>query len=123
VRLTLGAYELSHSLAHWVNDGLMTFFFFTVGLEIKREMLVGRLSDLRTAALPIAAAAGGMIFPALIYAVLNMGGYGLSGWGIPMATDIAFSLAILSTLGNRVPLGISLFLTALPSPMILAPFW
>ncbi|MBL0379081.1 MAG: Na+/H+ antiporter NhaA [Desulfofustis sp. PB-SRB1] len=112
VRLTLGAYELSHSLAHWVNDGLMTFFFFTVGLEIKREMLVGRLSDLRTAALPIAAAAGGMIFPALIYAVLNMGGYGLSGWGIPMATDIAFSLAILSTLGNRVPLGIRLFLTA-----------
>lgn len=110
--LTLGGASLSHSLAHWVNDGLMTLFFFTVGLEIKREMLVGGLSDPRRAALPVAAAVGGMIFPALIYWVFNGGATSMSGWGIPIATDIAFSLAILSTLGNRVPFGIRIFLTA-----------
>jgi len=110
--ITIGTAVLSHSLAHWVNDGLMTLFFFTVGLEIKREMLVGGLSDPRKAALPVAAAIGGMLFPALIYAFLNGGSNSLSGWGIPVATDIAFSLAILSTLGNRIPLGIRIFLTA-----------
>lgn len=110
--LTLGGASLSHSLAHWVNDGLMTLFFFTVGLEIKREMLVGGLSDPRRAALPVAAAVGGMIFPALVYWVFNGGATSMSGWGIPIATDIAFSLAILSTLGNRVPFGIRIFLTA-----------
>lgn len=110
--LTLGGASLTHSLAHWVNDGLMTLFFFTVGLEIKREMLVGALSDPRRAALPVAAAAGGMIFPALIYWWFNGGTTSISGWGIPIATDIAFSLAILSTLGRRVPFGIRIFLTA-----------
>ena len=110
--ITIGGGVLSHSLAHWVNDALMTLFFFTVGLEIKREMLVGGLSDPRKAALPVAAAAGGMIVPALIYFIFNGGGDSASGWGIPMATDIAFSLAILSTLGNRIPFGIRLFLTA-----------
>lgn len=108
----IGGLSLSHSLAHWINDGLMTFFFFTVGLEIKREMLVGGLSDPRKAALPVAAALGGMVFPALIYFFFNTGGGGSSGWGIPIATDIAFSLAILSTLGKRIPFGIRIFLTA-----------
>ncbi len=112
IALTIGSASLSHSLAHWVNDGLMTLFFFTVGLEIKREMLVGALSDPRRAALPVAAAVGGMIFPALIYWWFNSGTASLTGWGIPVATDIAFSLAILSTLGSRVPFGIRIFLTA-----------
>ncbi|THB78156.1 MAG: Na+/H+ antiporter NhaA [Desulfobulbaceae bacterium] len=110
--LTLGSAVLTHSLAHWVNDALMTFFFFTVGLEIKREMLVGGLSDPRKAALPVAAAIGGMLIPALIYFIFNGTSDSSSGWGIPMATDIAFSLAILSTLGKRIPFGIRLFLTA-----------
>jgi len=110
--ITIGGFSLSHSLAHWINDGLMTFFFFTVGLEIKREMLVGGLSDPRKAALPVAAAIGGMLFPALIYFFFNGNSGGSSGWGIPIATDIAFSLAILSTLGKRVPFGIRIFLTA-----------
>ena len=110
--ITIGGASLSHSLAHWVNDALMTLFFFTVGLEIKREMLVGGLSDPRKAALPVAAAIGGMLVPGLVYFYFNGGTEGSSGWGIPMATDIAFSLAILSTLGKRVPFGIRLFLTA-----------
>ncbi len=110
--ITIGGAALSHSLAHWVNDALMTLFFFTVGLEIKREMLVGGLSDPKKAALPVAAAFGGMIVPAAIYYMFNGSGDSSSGWGIPMATDIAFSLAILSTLGKRVPFGIRLFLTA-----------
>lgn len=112
--LTIGleGFAISHSLVHWVNEALMTIFFLTVGLEIKREMLVGGLSDPKKAALPLAAACGGMIFPALIYAVFNIGADSASGWGIPMATDIAFSLAVLSTLGKRVPFGLRLFLTA-----------
>ncbi len=105
-------FALTHSLAHWVNDALMTLFFLTVGLEIKREMMVGGLSDPKRAALPIGAALGGMIFPALIYIIFNFNADSLSGWGIPMATDIAFSLAVLSTLGKRVPFGLRLFLTA-----------
>lgn len=110
--INIGGAVLSHSLAHWVNDALMTLFFFTVGLEIKREMLVGGLSEPKKAALPVAAAIGGMIVPAAIYFIFNGTGDSSSGWGIPMATDIAFSLAILSTLGKRVPFGIRLFLTA-----------
>lgn len=110
--LSLGGFVLTHSLVHWINDGLMTIFFLTVGLEIKRELLVGGLSDPRRAALPVAAAVGGMVIPALFYLVLNWGTSTVSGWGIPMATDIAFSLAVLSTLGKRVPFGIRLFLTA-----------
>lgn len=105
-------FTMKHSLVHWVNEALMTIFFLTVGLEIKREMLVGDLSDPKRAALPIAAAFGGMIVPAVIYAIFNVGTDSSSGWGIPMATDIAFSLAVLSTLGKRVPFGLRLFLTA-----------
>lgn len=110
--VTLGGMTVTHSLVHWVNDGLMTIFFLTVGLEIKRELLVGGLSDPKRAALPVAAAVGGMVFPALIYAFFNWSSGTMSGWGIPMATDIAFSLAVLSLLGNRVPFGLRLFLTA-----------
>lgn len=110
--LGLGEFSLSLSLEHWVNDVLMTFFFFTVGLEIKREFLVGALSDKKKALLPICAAVGGMIVPALIFLVFNQHLPEAKGWGVPMATDIAFSLAVLSTLGSRIPFSIRIFLTA-----------
>jgi NhaA family Na+:H+ antiporter len=109
---SLGGWTISHSLVHWINDGLMTIFFLSVGLEIKRELLVGGLSDPRRALLPVAAAVGGIIFPAVIYLFFNLGTEGVSGWGIPMATDIVFSLAVLSILGKKVPFGIRLFLMA-----------
>lgn len=104
---------LYYSLHHWINDGLMSMFFFVVGLELKREFIGGELSDVRNTILPIGAAVFGMIVPALIYFSLNAGGDTASGWGIPMATDIAFSLAILYVLGSRVPLSIKVFLTTL----------
>ncbi len=110
--ISFAGFTLSYSLVHWINDGLMTIFFLTVGLEIKRELLVGGLSDPGRAALPVAAAVGGMAFPAAIFLCFTMGTGSESGWGIPMATDIAFSLAVLSLLGDRVPFGVRLFLTA-----------
>ncbi|MBT9392677.1 Na+/H+ antiporter NhaA [Hymenobacter sp. NST-14] len=111
--LNLNGIALHLSLLHWINDGLMSIFFLIVGLEIKREVLEGELSDRRQATLPIAGALGGMVVPALIYFLINQGHPTANGWGIPMATDIAFALAVLQLLGPRVPLGLKVFLTAL----------
>lgn len=114
IGLSVGSFTLEMSLAHWINDGLMAIFFFVVGLEIKREMMVGELSSFKKASLPIFAAVGGMVVPAIIYAIFNFSSPdSISGWGIPMATDIAFALGVLSLLGNRAPLGLKVFLTAL----------
>ncbi|TWP26809.1 Na+/H+ antiporter NhaA [Apibacter muscae] len=102
-----------YSIHHWINDGLMAIFFFVVGLELKREIVGGELSNPRKALLPIAAAIGGMVVPALIYIAFNNSGEVHHGWGIPMATDIAFALGVLFLLGSRIPLTIKIFLTAL----------
>jgi NhaA family Na+:H+ antiporter len=105
--------EFSEDLHYWINDGLMTVFFLLVGLEIKHELLVGELSSFKLAALPVFAAMGGVIFPAVIYTGFNSHRASAAGWGIPMATDIAFALGILGIAGSRVPVGLKVFLTAL----------
>jgi NhaA family Na+:H+ antiporter len=113
--LTIGPGDASITLdlQHWLNDGLMTVFFFVVGLEIKREIVAGELRDRRTAALPVLAAIGGMVLPALLYLAVNADGSTARGWGIPMATDIAFAVGVLALFGPRVPSGMKLFLLTL----------
>ena len=113
VKLDFAIIEFSLDLGHWVNDGLMVFFFFVVGAEIKREAVHGELREIRQALLPIAAAIGGMALPALIYAAFNAGGEGSSGWGIPVATDIAFALGVLALVGRNVPVQLKIFLLTL----------
>lgn len=113
ISIGLADFSLDYSLHHWINDGLMAIFFFVVGLEIKREFLVGELSSPRQAILPVAAALGGMIVPALVYILFNAGGIGEHGWGIPMATDIAFVIGLMALLGSSVPVNLKIFVTAL----------
>jgi NhaA family Na+:H+ antiporter len=108
-----GTNYLYYSLHHWINDGLMAIFFFVVGLELKHEFIAGELSDVRNTILPIGAAVGGMVVPAVIYLAFNAGSTAINGWGIPMSTDIAFALGIVYLLGKRVPVAAKVFLTTL----------
>ncbi|MCF6193909.1 MAG: Na+/H+ antiporter NhaA [Kangiellaceae bacterium] len=113
--LTVGVegFQISKSIHHWINDGLMALFFFVVGLELKREILVGELADMKLAFFPIIAAIGGMVVPVAIYLAINPEGHTMDGWGIPMATDIAFALGTLALLGDRIPKNLLTFLVAL----------
>ncbi|HEX2866417.1 MAG TPA: Na+/H+ antiporter NhaA [Ignavibacteriales bacterium] len=113
LRFGFGEFLLDESLHFFINDGLMAVFFFLVGLEIKREIMAGELSTPRLAALPVIAALGGMLFPALIYVAFNIGTPSVHGWGIPTATDIAFAIGIMALVGKKVPLGLKVFLAAL----------
>ncbi len=110
--IAIGDYCVTKSLIHWIDEGLMTFFFFTVGLEIKREILVGELSSTKKALLPVIAALGGMIVPGAIYFAFNFGTSTAGGWGIPMATDIAFALGAIAVFGKKLPVGLRIFLSA-----------
>jgi NhaA family Na+:H+ antiporter len=129
VSFNFGNWALEMSLHHWINDGLMALFFFVVGLELKRELLVGELANPRNAVMPIAAAIGGMAVPALIYFAINPQGDAAAGWGIPMATDIAFAIGILALLASRVPKTLITFLVAvaivddLGAVMVIAVFY
>jgi len=120
VSISLPGLELSKPIIKWINDGLMVIFFFLIGLEIKRELVAGELNDFKKASLPFFAAIGGMIFPAVLFTILNYGEPGSQGWGIPIAADIAFTLGILQLLGKRVPIGLKVFLMA-PVLCIAAP--
>ncbi len=111
--ISFGAFHFDRSIHHWINDGLMSLFFFMVGLEIKREICVGELADIRKAMLPIAAAFGGMVVPAIIYSLINMNSSGSSGWGVPMATDIAFAAGCIALLRKWIPPSLLVFLVAL----------
>lgn len=111
ITFSFGSLHYDSSLQHFINDGLMALFFFTVGLEIKREILVGELATPKMALLPIIAAVGGMLVPGLIYVIFNFGGPGMAGWGIPVATDIAFSLGVIAMLGRNLPIGLRIFLS------------
>jgi NhaA family Na+:H+ antiporter len=113
IHIGVNEFVIKKNLLHWINDGLMSIFFFMIGLELKREILQGELSSFNKSILPVGAALGGMLFPALIYYYFNSGLDSVSGWGIPMATDIAFALGILFLLGDRVPLPLKIFLTAI----------
>jgi Na+:H+ antiporter, NhaA family len=113
IEIDAGFVHIDETVQHWINDGLMTLFFFVVGLEIKRELVRGELRGARRAALPVLAAIGGMVAPAVIYTAINAGGDGASGWGIPMATDIAFALGLMALLGPRIPGQLRIFLLAL----------
>jgi NhaA family Na+:H+ antiporter len=113
IGITIGTFSIEHSLEHWINDALMVIFFFVTGLEVKRELVLGELRDFRRASLPIAAALGGMIVPAGIYLALQWNGAAPGGWGIPMATDIAFVVGCMALLGPRVPYGLRIMLLSL----------
>ncbi|HEX6130889.1 MAG TPA: Na+/H+ antiporter NhaA, partial [Actinomycetota bacterium] len=113
ISLSIGGWSIAEDLRHWVNDGLMALFFLVVGLEIKREVLQGELRDPKTAALPAIAALGGMVVPAALYLAVNAGGEGSHGWGIPMATDIAFALGVLTLAARNAPANIKPFVLTL----------
>ncbi|MDR7300057.1 Na+/H+ antiporter NhaA [Haloactinomyces albus] len=113
IGLSIGPFQLTGDLHHWINDALMVIFFFVVGMEIKHHIVAGELRDRRTAVVPAVAALGGMIVPAVIYAAFNAGGPGSAGWGIPMATDIAFALGVIALLGPRIPTAARVFLLTL----------
>ncbi len=113
IGFNFGAFDMQHSLKHWINDGLMAIFFFVIGLEVKRELVIGELRDPRRAALPVFAALGGMIAPAAIYLALQWGEPAARGWGIPMATDIAFVVGCMAIMGRRVPLGLRVMILSL----------
>ena len=113
VGIQFGSFALKMSLHHWINDLLMAIFFFVVGLEVKREMIVGELNSWQKASLPIFGAIGGMLVPAAIYLFMQLGQPGVNGWGIPMATDIAFVVGIIAVIGKRIPNGLRVFLLSL----------